>query len=143
MDKNKKFYIGLEKFYKKKYIQDYATAFADITGDKNPIHLDKEYAKRTILRTRVGHGMWCAGLISAAISQELPGPGSIYKSQSLNFFHPVRENDSLVVKLLILEIRLKKKLFVLETVIENQNNRKILDGEAVVILPSLTSTDLA
>ena len=142
MIENKKFYVGLKKVFKKKYIQDYVKAFADITGDKNPIHLDDDFAKETVFKGRVGHGMWCAGLISAAISQKLPGPGSVYKSQSLNFLYPIRINDLLIVELCILDIKIKEKIFFIQTVIKNQNNVKILDGKATVILPNLSADDL-
>ena len=143
MNKNKKYYIGLKKNFGKKYIQSYVKSFSEITGDKNPIHLDNEFAKNTIFKGRIGHGMWCGGLISAAIAQKLPGSGSVYKSQSLNFLRPIRINDYLTVELCVLDINIKNKLFSIQTVIKNQNNLKVIDGEAKVILPNLNLEDVA
>ena len=110
--------------------------FADATGDRNPVHLDEEAARRTQFGGRIAHGMLTAGLVSAALASELPGPGSIYLSQTLRFTRPVRINDTVTVKLEVLEIISEKRRVRLSTTCTNQHGETVLDGEATVMVPS-------
>ena len=110
--------------------------FADATGDRNPVHVDEEAARRTLFGGRIAHGMLTAGLISAALASELPGPGSIYLSQTLRFTRPVRINDTVTVKLQVLEIISEKRRVRLSTTCTNQHGEIVLDGEATVMVPS-------
>ncbi|OYX36225.1 MAG: (R)-hydratase [Caulobacterales bacterium 32-69-10] len=73
-------------------------AFAQVSGDHNPVHLDQAYAETTVFRGRIAHGMLSAAYISALLAGELPGPGSIYLTQSLEFLRPVRIGDALTVR---------------------------------------------
>ena len=82
--------VGLEATISKTVSEQDIIAFAEITGDKNPVHLDETYAAKTMFKQRIAHGMLSAGYISAVFGMELPGPGAIYVSQTLNFRAPVR-----------------------------------------------------
>jgi 3-hydroxybutyryl-CoA dehydratase len=109
--------------------------FAGITGDFNPAHLNEEYAKKTFFKTRIAHGMLSAGFISAVIGTKLPGTGSIYIQQTLNFLAPVRIGDTITAHVEVNEIMNEKNRVRLKTICVNQEGKQILDGEAVVSPP--------
>lgn len=109
--------------------------FADVTGDHNPVHLDDAAAARTRFGGRIAHGMLSAGFVSAAIAGVLPGPGSIYLSQSLRFAHPVRPGDAVTVRLEVVEVHAARRRVRLATVCTNQRGEVVVDGEAVVMVP--------
>lgn len=108
--------------------------FAEATGDRNPVHLDEEFAATTRFGGRIAHGMLTAGFVSAAIASKLPGPGSIYLAQSLRFTKPVRLGDTVTVKLEVLEVGAKRRVR-LATVCTNQHGETVMDGEATVLVP--------
>ena len=109
--------------------------FAEATGDRNPVHLDEEYAAKTKFGGRIAHGMLTAGFVSAAIASKLPGPGSIYMGQTLRFTRPVKLGDTVTVKLEVIEIIAEKKRVRLSTVCTNQNGETVMEGEATVMVP--------
>jgi 3-hydroxybutyryl-CoA dehydratase len=84
--------------------EDMVNTFANISGDHNPIHLDLEYASNTIFKEKIAHGMLISGFISALIANEIPGNGSIYLEQNLEFKAPVKLNDVVLTKVTILNI---------------------------------------
>ena len=104
--------------------------FARVTGDENPIHLDEKYAQNSIFGRRVVHGILQAGLISAVLGMKLPGPGSIYREQTLTFRKPVFLEDTLTATVEIVEIKEKIGLLMLKTTITNQNGELLVDGMA-------------
>ncbi|WP_375737976.1 MaoC family dehydratase [Pseudomonas boanensis] len=108
--------------------------FAAVSGDRNPVHLDAEYAAGTMFKERIAHGMFTGALISAAIACEMPGPGSIYLGQQLRFTRPVKLGDRLTVELEILE-KLPKNRVRIATRVFNQNAEQVVDGEAEVLAP--------
>ncbi len=108
-------------------------SFADVTGDHNPVHLDEAVAARTRFGGRIAHGMLSAGIISAAIASRLPGPGSIYLSQTLKFTAPVRIGDTVTATIAVLEL-LPKNRVRLATTCRNQAGEIVLDGEAVILM---------
>jgi len=110
-------------------------SFAEISGDKNPLHLDDDYAAQTQFERRLVHGMLTAGLISAILGTKLPGEGSIYLSQSFNFRAPVFIGDTITAKVTITKIREDKPIVTAETVCENQDGAVVLEGEAVLFVP--------
>ncbi len=128
--------VGLSKTYSKTLTQKDIVLFAACSGDINPVHLDKEYAATTPFGEPIAHGMWTGALISAAIATQLPGPGSVYRSQSLIFKHPVKVGDTVTVTLTISEIKERVKLVVLECEAHNQDGKLIAKGNAEVIAPS-------
>lgn len=109
-------------------------AFADLTGDTNPVHLDDEYAAGTRFGRRIAHGMIAAGLISAALANDLPGPGTVYLSQTLHFKAPVYPGDILTTTVEVKSMRPDKPIATLGTVCTNQEGTVVLEGEAVVLV---------
>src|ERR671926_1370103 len=91
-------------------------AFANVTGDHNPIHLDEEFAKTTRFRGRIAHGMLTASLISSVLANKLPGEGSVYLGQTLQFVAPVFPGDEITARVTIKEIREDKAIIKLETI---------------------------
>ena len=129
--------IGDSAFMTKTFSDEDVRNFAEISGDKNPVHLDDEFASGTQFKRRLVHGMLTAGLISAVMGTELPGPGSIYLSQSINFRAPVYIDDTITATVTVLKIRESKKIVTLEKVCKNQDGMVVLEGEAVLLVPEL------
>jgi len=113
--------------------------FGEAVGDLNPIHFDEAFAKTTRFGRRIAHGMLSASLISAVIGNKLPGPGSIYISQTLHFTSPVYPGDELTAKVTILSVRQDKPIATLETICSKQDGTVVLKGEAVVAFASSLS----
>ncbi|HJQ30727.1 MAG TPA: MaoC family dehydratase [Pyrinomonadaceae bacterium] len=109
-------------------------AFAELSGDRNPVHLDDEYAAQTRFGRRIAHGMIAASLVSAALANELPGPGSVYLSQTLRFTAPVFPGDTVTARVEVTKVREGKPIITLETVCTNERGERLLEGEAVVLL---------
>lgn len=113
-------------------------AFAAVTGDDNPVHLDEAYAAKTSFGGRIAHGMLSAGYISAVLGAELPGPGAIYVSQMLNFRRPVRIGDEVTARATVSAIDARRGRVTLDTVCE-VGGKAVVEGEAVVIAPKRPS----
>lgn len=111
-------------------------AFATVSGDVNPAHLDQDYAEHTMFHGVIAHGMWGGALISALLGTRLPGPGTIYLEQSLQFLKPVRVGDELTVTVTVLAKDDEKKRLRLHCEIKNQKGQPVVTGEAHVIAPS-------
>src|SRR5215207_1202060 len=109
-------------------------AFADLTGDTNPVHLDDAFAAGTRFGRRIAHGMIAAGLISATLANDLPGPGTIYLNQTLQFKAPVHPGDTITTTVEVKSVRPDKPIATLSTICKNQNDRVVLEGEAVVMV---------
>jgi len=107
--------------------------FAEVTGDKNPIHLDRFYAAQSVFGERIAHGMLTASLISAVLGNKLPGPGNIYVSQSLKFRAPVKFGDVIEVEVEVVEKVVERNRVRLSTTCRNQDGTVVLEGEAVVM----------
>ena len=108
--------------------------FADLSGDHNPIHLDEEHAKGTRFGRRIAHGMLTSSLISNVIGNELPGVGSIYLSQTLQFLAPVFAGDTITARATVTSVREDKPIVKLETVCANQRDEIVIKGEATVLV---------
>lgn len=108
------------------------TLFAGITGDFNPIHIDEEFAKKSLFEKRIVHGILGAGLISAVIGTDLPGINCIYLGQELKFVAPAYLGDTLTAVVEITELRDDKKIVRLKTIVKNQRDENIIEGEAVI-----------
>ncbi len=113
---------------------DMIRTFANLTGDSNPVHLDDAYAAGTRFGRRIAHGMIAAGLISATLANDLPGPGTVYLSQTLQFKAPVHPGDTITTTVEVKSVRPDKPIVTLATVCTNQNNVVVLEGEAVVLV---------
>ncbi|MGZ5918503.1 MAG: MaoC family dehydratase [Hyphomicrobium sp.] len=110
-------------------------AFAEISGDKNPVHIDAQYAAGTMFKERIAHGMLSAAYISAVFGMKLPGPGAIYISQTLNFKAPVKIGDTVVTTVKVIELVPEKKRARFETVC-SVNGKAVVQGEAVLMVPA-------
>lgn len=113
--------------------------FAAMSGDRNPVHLDAEFAAGTPFKERIAHGMFSGALISAAVACTLPGPGTIYVGQQMRFTRPVKLGDTLTVRLEILE-KLPKNRVRIATNVFNQNDEQVVEGEAEVLAPRRAET---
>ena len=109
--------------------------YAGITGDLNPAHINETYAKDTFFKTRIAHGMLTAGFISRILGMQLPGPGTIYMRQSLNFLAPVRFGETITALVEVMEVIAGKNRVRLKTTCTNQEGTVVLDGEAMVSPP--------
>ena len=109
--------------------------FAGVTGDLNPAHINEEYAKKTFFKTRIAHGMLLAGFISAVLGNKLPGPGTVYIKQELNFLAPVHIGDTITSRAELTEIIPEKNRARFKTTCLNQDGEPVLDGEATVSPP--------
>ena len=109
--------------------------FAGVTGDFNPAHVDAVAAASGPFGGRIAHGMLTGGLISAVLAMRLPGPGTIYLSQSLRFLRPVRIGDTVTARVEVLETISEKRRVRLATTAANQNGEQVVEGEALVMVP--------
>ena len=109
--------------------------FAGITGDLNPAHVNEVFARDTFFKTRIVHGMLSASFISTVIGTLLPGPGTIYMRQAVSFLTPVKFGDTITAIVEVAEIIADKKQVRLKTYCINQENKTVVDGEALVSPP--------
>ena len=109
-------------------------AFADVSGDHNPVHLDEAFAATTPFGTRIAHGMLSAGYISALIASELPGPGAIYLGQTLSFRRPVKLGDTVVTRAEVLSLDTAKGRATLKTTCL-VGGKPVIEGEALIMVP--------
>lgn len=109
-------------------------AFANVSGDKNPVHLDAAYAAKTMFKERIAHGMLSAAYISAVFGMELPGPGAIYMSQTLAFKAPVKTGDAVTTTVKVVELMPEKKRAKFECVC-SVGGKPVLTGEALLMVP--------
>ncbi len=109
--------------------------FAGVSGDFNPAHINETYAKDTMFKGRIAHGVLSVSFISTVIGTRLPGPGSIYLSQEVKFVKPVYFNDTITATCTVTEIIEEKNRLFLDTVCTNQNGEEVITGSVVVYLP--------
>jgi len=124
--------VGEKASARREITEELIQNFADVTGDFNPLHIDEEYAKDTVFKGRIAHGMLVASLFSNLIGTKLPGPGTVYISQTLNFRRPVRIGDIVTAEVEVMQVDKKKGRAILYTCCRNQEKDVVLDGEAVV-----------
>tara|TARA_B100001057_G_scaffold430512_1_gene457297 strand:+ start:108 stop:602 length:495 start_codon:yes stop_codon:yes gene_type:complete len=132
--------IGDTASYTRLITNQEVEAFAAISGDHNPLHLDPEYAATTAFGECIAHGMLTGALISAAIAMQLPGPGSVYLSQSIQFRAPVLLGDTLTVTLEVTGKHGKQPWVTLGCKVENQEGKGVARGEAQVAAPTERET---
>ena len=126
--------VGQSAEMTKVFTEEDIFLFAGITGDRNPVHISKEFAEKTRFGERIAHGILTAGLISAVIGTKLPGPGCLYLSQTLSFLAPVKIGDEITARAEIVEVISEKRLR-LRTQCTNQRNEVVLEGEAIIVPP--------
>lgn len=109
-------------------------AYADISGDRNPVHLDKSYAAHSRFKRRIAHGLYSAGFFSAILGTQLPGPGCVYVSQTLNFKRPVYIDDVVVATIIVRSLDQEKRRVVFDTFCKVKN-KVVIEGLAEVYIP--------
>lgn len=127
--------IGMSRYLQKVVTDEDIEMFAQVSTDRNPVHLDDDYARETIFEGRIAHGMLTAGLISAVIGEQLPGHGTIYLGQSLKFLGPVRPGDMVLAEVTVTDMDIAKRRVKMDcrcTV----DGKPVLAGEATVLAPS-------
>ena len=126
-------HVGQEASLSSLVNESVIVAFADVSGDRNPVHLDAAYAEGTMFKERIAHGMLSAAFISAVVGMELPGPGAIYVSQTLNFKAPVKIGDTVVATVKIVELMPKRR--VRFSTVCTVAGKTVVEGEAVMMVP--------
>ncbi len=127
--------IGMSRELSKVVTDRDIELFAEVSTDRNPVHLDDSYAQDTIFEGRIAHGMLTAGLISAVIGEQLPGHGTVYLGQTLRFLAPVRPGDRVRAVVTVTAIDYGKRRVTLDTICE-VDGKPVLKGEATVLAPS-------
>lgn len=127
--------VGMEASLSKTVSDSDIVAFAEVSGDKNPVHLDADYAAKTMFKERIAHGMLSAAYISAVFGMQMPGPGAIYMSQSLQFKAPVKIGDTVVTTVKVTELVPEKKRAKFECVCA-VDGKPVVVGEAMLMVPS-------
>ncbi len=126
--------LGMTRVFSKTITEADLLMFAGVSGDTNPIHLDQDFASRTMFEGRIAHGMLTASLVSTVLGTRLPGPGAVYVTQSLKFLAPVRIGDTVIARAVIAELLPERNRVRLQTTCA-VGERKVLDGEAVLMVP--------
>lgn len=124
--------IGTSATLSRTISEDDILLFALVSGDHNPIHLDADYAERSLFGKRIAHGFLIGSLISAVLGNEMPGPGTIYLGQTLKFLAPIHIGDTVTVIVKVVAIREDKRILTLHTDCTNQHGTLVLSGEATV-----------
>ena len=127
--------VGQSASFAKTITESDVYTFAGLSGDLNPAHIDEVYAKGTQFRGRIAHGMLSAGLISAVIGMQLPGPGTIYVGQELSFRAPVRIGDTITATVTVEQLDPARNRAVLRTVCTDQDSTCVVDGTARIMPP--------
>ncbi|MFW2490306.1 MaoC family dehydratase [Clostridium chromiireducens] len=127
--------IGDKASFQKTITETDVYLYAGITGDLNPAHINQVEAEATMFQGRIAHGMLTAGLVSAVLGMQLPGPGSIYLGQELKFLAPVKMGDTIKAEVEIIEKIEEKNRIKLNTICTNQNGVEVLKGIATIMPP--------
>ncbi len=127
--------VGMQDAYTRTITDADVIAFADISGDTNPLHLNPEFAGQTLFKGPIAHGMLTASFISTVIGTKLPGPGCIYVSQNLRFKAPVRVGDTVTATCTISKLIAEKRMIEMQTICSVEG-KPVLDGEATILVPS-------
>lgn len=124
--------IGDSASFAKTITEGDVVNYAGLTGDFNPVHIDAEYAKESMFKERIAHGMLVSGLISAVLGTQLPGANSLYLGQDLKFKAPVKIGDTATATVTVTEKRDDKRIITLKTTVTNQDGVVVIDGTAVI-----------
>jgi 3-hydroxybutyryl-CoA dehydratase len=127
--------MGMTRHLRKVVTDEDIEMFAQVSTDRNPVHLDDDYAQDTIFEGRIAHGMLTAGLISAVIGEQLPGHGTVYMGQTLKFLGPVRPGDMVFAEVEVIDIDHAKRRVKLDCRCEVDGKKELI-GEATVLAPS-------
>lgn len=131
------FVVGQEASISKSFSEKDVKIFSELSGDINPIHLVSDYAEKSFFKKRIVHGFLYGSLISAIIGTKMPGPGSIYLHQEMNFKKPVFLDEEVVALVRITDLKPEKSLVYLDTMCYNKNKDVVLEGKAVIKIVKL------
>jgi 3-hydroxybutyryl-CoA dehydratase len=126
---------GMSASFSRTVTESDIVLFAGVSGDMNPVHLDAEYAEKTVFKGRIAHGMLSAAFISTVLGTKLPGPGTVYLAQSLTFKAPVRIGDTVTATCEVVALDGEKKRATLRTVC-TVGGKPVVEGEALVMVPA-------
>ena len=126
--------VGMSAVYARTVTETDIILFAGISGDNNPVHMNEVYARSTVFKSRIVHGLLSASFVSTVIASKLPGPGSIYLSQNLRFKAPVRAGDTVEARVTVTDIVPEKNRVALKTVC-TVGDKVVIDGDALVMVP--------
>ncbi|WP_313047778.1 MaoC family dehydratase [Pseudomonas soli] len=126
--------VGMSVAYSQTITDADIKAYAGLSGDHNPVHVDREYAEQSRFGKRIAHGLMSAGFFSALFGTRLPGPGCVYVSQSLNFLRPVYIDDTVVAEVCVTAVDLKKRRVSFDTVCKVKG-KKVINGCAEIYIP--------
>ena len=129
---NDKLKIGDRASIIKRFVDEDILIFSELSNDKNPIHLDSNFASKTNFGRKIVHGMLIASLFSGLLGEKLPGKGTIYLGQTITFIKPVFINETVTASVEIKYIRKDKPIYTLKTICETNLNGIVVDGEAIV-----------
>lgn len=129
---NDKLKIGDRASIIKRFVDEDILIFSELSNDKNPIHLDSNFASKTNFGRKIVHGMLIASLFSGLLGEKLPGKGTIYLGQTITFIKPVFINETVTASVEIKYIRKDKPIYTLKTICETKLNGIVVDGEAIV-----------
>jgi 3-hydroxybutyryl-CoA dehydratase len=127
------FFVGQNFSTRRRITTEMVDSFANLTGDRNPVHTDEEFARKSRFGRRIAHGMLSVGIISAILGNEFPGPGSIYMKQEVRFLKPIFLEEEVLITIEILEIKVEKKRLSVRTTVEKNNGEMAVDGEALLL----------
>ncbi len=126
--------IGMEVSYSQTITDSDVKEFAGISGDRNPVHLDEEYAEKSRYKKRIAHGLMSASYFSALFGTKIPGEGCVYVAQSLRFKRPVYLGDTVTATVIVKEVNLEKSRVFFRTICKVKN-KIVIDGEAELYVP--------
>ncbi len=126
--------IGMEVSYSQTITDSDVKEFSEISGDKNPVHLDDEYASKSRYKKRIAHGLMSASYFSALFGTKIPGEGCVYVAQSLQFKRPVYLNDTVTATVIVTKVDLEKRRVFFRTICKVKN-KIVIDGEAELFVP--------
>ena len=132
--KYKDLYIGQSASISRRFTTEDVMTFSDMCMDKNPVHLDEVYAKQSVFKDRIVYGYLTASLFSGIIGSILPGTGSIYLNQNMNFRRPVYHGELITATCTIINLREDKPILTMETICKNEKGEVVVDGTALIKL---------
>lgn len=124
--------IGMTYELRKSFSSEEVELFSKLSLDNNPVHIDSTYASGTIFKNKIVHGFLSGSLFSAIIGTKMPGNGSIYLNQTMNFRRPIFHNQIVIAKVTVTDIKYEKSIVSLQTICQDEFNNILIDGTALV-----------
>lgn len=126
--------VGFKASYSQTISDADIKSFAGLSGDHNPVHVDREYAEQSRFGKRIAHGLMSASFFSALFGTKLPGPGCVYVSQTLNFLRPVYIDDTVTAEVVVTSVNIEKRRVAFQTICKVKG-KKVISGDAEIYIP--------